>query len=190
MIAGAAVLIMEKLKQKPKSFVKPVFVKKQMPLFKTRTITTKPLPPSLEQRKKQILERIKKQKQRKTKQRKQVFEAFEKRKPSAKPKSAPFKKQQKKPAPEKPSRKIKIPEKKAEFERLAELTKDYLTKKTTPEKIIKLTGTSKKDFDELRKLIKQKTGITKPVKKLTTNQKKEIKNIFSKLKNLKKKTKK
>ena len=182
-IVGAIVLYLPKIKQiiKPKPRISE---KSVISVRRPSHPITGPKISPIEERRKQILEKVTREREVKAKKRKIFFEVFEKRKPVIKstPVEKEFKRKEYKPLPEK----ITIPEKKIEFDKLTRLTEDHLTKRTSPEPILKLTGASKTHFNKLTKLIKERTGITKPTAELSSEQRKEIKNIFSKLKGLKK----
>ena len=187
---GAAIFILEKVK-KPKSiFAKPqvqvrrAVASQQRPQAKLQPRPQqKPKISPIEERKKKILEKIRKERETKTKQRRGVFESFEER---PKIKTTSIEREFTKPEYKQLPEKITIPQKKIEFNKLTNLTEQHLTKRTSPEPILKLTGVSKTHFDKLKKLIKERAGIKKTPEELTHSQKKEIKKIFSKLRKLKK----
>ena len=169
-----------KLKEK-KAPEKPVIsVRKPSPARLPPARPAKPAVSPLEEKRKKILEKIKKEREEKAKQRKKIFEAFEKRK------KIPVEKEFKKPEYKKIPEKVSVPE----VDKLTKLTEQHIIEKKSPEQILKLTGASKSQFDKLKSLIKERIGIKKQVpEELSAAQKKEIKNVFSKLKKLSKKEK-
>jgi len=138
----------------------------------------------LEKRREQIAEKRRKEKEKK---RSKFFDIFSpKKKKTKKPKSTKEKPSKKPKPPKKP------PIKKEEFERLNELTKEYKKGKKPLKsllKIKKIPKGKKKEFEELKRLIKERPVPKKRKRELSPEKQKEVKDIFSKLSQLKKEVK-
>jgi hypothetical protein len=146
-----------------------------------RPTVRKPVGIPIRIRKKRI-ESLRKRIEAKKKRRARAFEIFGAEEP--KKKLSPIKPREEKIL--KPLAKvIKIPKAKTEFEKLAKLTEERITKKKPIEPLLKITKVPKAEKAKVEKLTKFiEKRIVKPGKRpgeLTTEQKTEIRDIFSRL---------
>jgi hypothetical protein len=181
---GAAMLLIPKFKPKPR--YAPVYRPQQ------RYSPSRPSAPAvspIEEQRRKILEKITREREAKSAERKKFFERFGKEEaPAPVIRETPVEKEFKKPEYSRIPEKITIPESRSEFEKLAKLTEQHITREKSPKQILEMTGASKTQFDRLKSLIKERIGVKrKAPEELTKEQKDEIKNIFSRLGKLKKK---
>ncbi|MBW2981363.1 carboxypeptidase regulatory-like domain-containing protein [Candidatus Woesearchaeota archaeon] len=157
-----------------------------------------PTGPTLEEIRKKKIEEIRKRRiEAKKKRRTKAFEIFgaekpkekpkvEEKKVPVKPKELPAIKPKEKKILKPLAKAIKIPEAKTEFDKLAKLTEEHITKGKPLEPLLKITKVPKGKEDEFKKLtelIKKKVELpkTKKKKELTMEQKAKIRNIFYQL---------
>ena len=191
--------VAEKIMQKPAAPARPVIPARPAPV-RPIVVPGKPAGPTPEELERKRIEEIRRKRiETKMKRRGKTFEMFGAEKPKEKPKieqRVPEEKPKKilpaiKPKEEKTlkplAKVIKIPEKKSEFDRLAQLTEEHITKGRPIEPLLKITRIPKgkeDEFEKLTELIKGKIKMPKgkqKKKELTAEQKKKIRDVFSQL---------